>query len=60
MYYEDSAIRRAVLVGFALRTRSHSPLDEKCGKVANFALRNVLSTDLFYESLVNGRSAGGL
>ena len=42
MYYENSAIRRAVMVGFAPRTRLRSPLDETQSAVRLLTLHSVM------------------
>ena len=42
MYYEDSAIRRMMMVGFALRNRSHSPLDQTQNAVRLLTLHSVM------------------
>ena len=43
MCYEDSAIRRAVMVGFALRNRLRSLLDETQSAVRLLTLHSVMS-----------------
>ena len=43
MYYENSAIRRAAMVDFALRTRSRSLLDETQSAVRLLTLHSVMS-----------------